>query len=349
MIMNNIEILKEYEKYSYPAIILNSGLYIIYKNNAAKILGLKLRIGANIKRYADSENFEKLRGALDEKTIAILKLDTDSPIQYCVTQSENENITALCFYDVLNLTKDGGGLIKKAENIISKYNESRKIFKISQTQNDLLSENSKKIIRINEHFRKHMINLKSGGSDKHKTYCDIGEFLGDFSASVSQYAGSFGYRMNFNIENKMFYYMLNENDLLLINFILSAFALKHSVYNMVDINFHSDYSAGILRYEFVTENQFLNEYKDILTTDCDCLDEITDIKYLDLSLASLTAKNNDLDMRIYCDSDGDNKICLDLIFRRKSNVIESPSGEVYRNHITREDMLKLAETEFSDL
>ena len=347
------QIYKKYERYAYSAILLDSGFNIIYKNSAAKMLNIKPRIGTNIKKYIDLLNIGKLCAAVEKGEYGIIKLDVTSPIKRCVIQPENKNITALLFYDALNFLKESDTVefetISKIENIIGKYNERRKNLIIDH--GDYFSENNRKIIRINEHFRRHMINLNSRRNDKHKIYCDIGEFLNNFSASISQYISAFGYKMNFNIFNirdKMFFYMLSESDLLLVNFIMSAFAFKHSIFNKVDISFRDEYSVWILRYEFITENNFLQSHKNIFVKGD--LFRINDIEYLDLNLAALIAKNNNLKLRVYFDEESGNKVFMDLVFSDKNynnNNIESPRTDEHRNYISPEKIKELAEIEFA--
>ena len=173
--------------------------------------------------------------------------------------------------------------------------------------------------------------------------------MNNFTSSVSQYIKSFGYKIGLNIEDKMFFYMLNEGDLLLINFIMSAFAFKHSIFNRINISFRNDYYAGVLRYEFTTGNDFIQTHKDIFVKDY--LKEINDIEYLDLNLAALVAKNNNLKFRVYFDEESGNKIFLDLILGDKSLDLESPSPDSneYRNYITSENIKEISEVAFADV
>ena len=344
---------KKYEKYIYAAILLDKNFNVIYKNDAAKMLNIKPRISTNIKKYTNQANSKKLCEAVERGEYGLIKLDVASPIKRCVIQPESKEVTALLFYDALNFLKESDKVefdtIRKIENIIAKYNERRKSLIIDR--GDYFPENNRKIIRINEHFRRHMANLNSRRDDTQKAYCDIGDFLNNFAASISQYTSAFGYKVNFNIEDKMFYYKLSESDLLLVNFIMSAFAFKHSIFNKVDISFRDEYSAWILRYEFITDNEFLKTYEDIfIKNHIDHIDVINGIEYLDLNLACLIAKNNNLKLRIYLDEETGNKVVLDLIFANRHNNnfnVESPNTNERRNYISREKMKKHAEIEFS--
>ncbi|MCL1859281.1 MAG: hypothetical protein FWF92_08625 [Oscillospiraceae bacterium] len=338
------KIYKEYERYGYPVIVMDRENNIVYKNNAAKMLNIKPRVGTNIKKYIDFVNLEKLCDAVEKSEYRVLKLEVASTITRCVIHV-GKKITALHFYDALNFLKDDADeveTIRKIEDIISKYNERRKTAGVKRGDGDYFTEN-KKIIRINEHFRKHMIGLNMQNDDKHKIYCDIGAFFNNFAASISQYISTFGYKMNFHIEDKMFYYRLSENDLLLINFIMSAFAFRHSMFNKVNISFSSD--DRILRYGFTTGNDFYEAHRGIFVKDY--VSDINDIEYLDLNLAALIAKNNDLKLRVYYDQDGSNLLFLDLIFPDKISDEISMRFEEY--HITSEQIGEQAEIEFADV
>ena len=343
-------IYRKYEKYVYAAILLDREFNIIYKNDAAKMLNIKPRIGTNIKKYIDLPNIGKLCAAVEKGEYGIIKLDVTSPIKRCVIQPEFKDVTALIFYDALNFLKESDTVefetIKKIENIIGKYNERRKT--LITDRGDYFPENNRKIIRINEHFRRHMINLNSRRDGRHKTYCDVGEFLNNFAGSVSQYTGAFGYKVNINIVDKMFFYMLCESDLLLVNFIMSAFAFKHSIFNKIDVSFRGEYFDWILRYEFITENDFLQSHKDIFIRDRLCA--ISDIEYLDMNLAALIAKNNNLKLRVYFDEDGGSKVYLDLIFgdkNRNNFNLESPNTAESRNYMSPEKIREHAEIEYA--
>jgi len=350
------EFCQKYEKYSYAALLLDSDFNIVYKNNAAKILNIKPRLGTSIKKYTDFVNLEKLCDAVEKEEFRILKLDVPSPIKRCVIHPENKDVTALIFYDALNFLKeDETGefeIIRKIEDIIGKYNERRKNISrgdlsFENIENIENNENNKKILKINQHFRRHMANLNTRGDEKYKSYCDIGEFLNIFASGISQYINSFGYKLNFRVEDRMFYYRLNENDLLLINFIISVFALKYSVFNKADVSFYSDFSGGTLRYEFIAEKDFCKMYKEVFVKDYP--GEINDMDYLELSLAALIAKNNDLKLRTYFDGDGGSKIVIDLIFPKNSSEVESPPLGSYWVYTPLEEIKDQAEIEFADI
>jgi len=353
------EEMQESDFYPYPVILTDAGFNIIYKNSAAvKSAGLKLRLGTNMKKYMDLADFDKLCGANEKKEFRILKLNTASTLKRFAFHPGSETVKAVIFYDALNFIKENdpneGGIIKSIEKIIYQYyiKEMQVKTHISPVRNaDFYGRDYKKISRITEHFVKHMANLPPHGEGKYKNYCDIAAFLNKFAPSISQYVSSFGYKVNFHIEDKMFFYMLNENDFLLINFIMSAFAFKYTVFNKVDISFRSDYYAGIsgiLRYEFTTGKNFIRTHKDIFVSDY--LSEINDIEYLDLNLAALIAKNNGLKLRVYYGEDDDNRIFMDLIFREiKIPCAESPPLDLgkYGNYITPDEIKKQAEIQFA--
>ena len=347
---------QECEKYPHPAILMDADFNIIYKNGAAKAVNIKPRMGTNIKKYMDGKNIEKLCGAVEKEEYKILKLNVPSPIKRCILHPGRKEIKALIFFDTFNFLREDGPdeaeIIRKIENIIFRYNEKEKqeqmLGKLVSGTN-FSAEGSRKIIKIKEHFRRHMVNLNPQIADKHKTYCDIGEFLNNFTSGISQYIHSYGYKITSSIENNMFFYSLNGNDFLLINFILSAVALKYSIFNKIDIQFFSDFKAGLLRYEFKTENDFDKTHKDMFVKDY--LDEIKDMEYLDLNLAALIAKNNDMKLRVYFKGDDGNKVCLDLLFGVKDLEISSENFDKYQNNqnITAEKITEFAKIVFAGI
>lgn len=344
------DIYEYYEKQSYAVIALDGGYNIIYKNSAAARLGIKPRIGTGIKKYVDFVNLEKLYGAAEKGEYRILRLDADSPVRRCVIQPESKDMTVLAFYYALNFLKENDAgeteIIRKVEDIIGKYNERRKTLRTGRDNGGFFPENNKKAAWINEHFRKHMINIYSDGDDKHNTYCDIGAFFNRFAASISQYMSSFGYKVSSHIEDKMFFCRLDESDLLLINFIMSAFAFSHSIFNKVEISFNSDYYSGVARYRFTAGSDFLRERKDIFGNDY--LSEIIDIEYLDLNLAAIIAQNNGLKLRVWSDGDDGSSVFLDLIFDIKiPENLKSPLLDESPNYITSDNIKEQAEIEFA--
>lgn len=365
----------ECEKYHQPVIALDSRLNIIYKNSPAKILNLKPRLNISISRYIDEENAKKLADSIENNEFKIITLDVVSPFKRCVSQPHDKNFTLLVFYDALNFFADDPDVsdninkTEKIEDIISVYNCERKknaaknpglLCSDSNIDHDAFRENNRNLTKINDHFRRHMINLPPENLLKNparKNYREIKPLLNRFSAAISQYISPFGYKITFNIEDKMFLYDLNEEDFLLINFILSAAALKYSVFNKADVTFHSDYSpdiSGILRYEFRVGGDFAETHGDMFA--CDYINEIKNTDYIDFNLAALVAKNNGLKLRVYFNPDaGGGNVCFDLIFRVKhrddkdKDMTESPFGGDYMPEITPTEIISLAETELSGI
>ena len=350
------KIFKEYEDYFQPVILLDSDFNVIYKNGAAKIVNIKPRAGTNIKKYMDGENIAKLYAAVDKDESKIIRLDVISPIKRCVVKPYGKEITAMIFYDALNLLKDNDineeDITKEIEELIGRYCEAEKNI-LRENQINFSSENNKKLIRFQEHLKKHLANLnfrnhQRGGENKYKNYCDVGEFLNGFVLVVSQYINSFGYKIAFNIEDRMFYYKLNEGDLMTVNFILAAFAFKHAVFNKVDLCFYSDFDAAKLKYEFRAGNGFMETHKDMFVKNY--IEDLKDIAYIDLNLAALVAKNNDLKLEVYFDSDS-GKVCMALIFCAKKDGIVSASLPLDEqlNYIDAEDIKERLEIEFAGI
>ena len=346
------KILKEYEEYFQPVIFLDSDFHITYKNAAAKIVNLKPRVGTNIIRYMDCANIEKLCAAVEKGEWKIVKLDVASPIKRCVVIPVSESVIVFIFFDALNLLNDGeeteSDIIKEAEEIIRGYSEEQKNI-IKENQIRYSPENIKRRIRSQEHFHKHMLNLNpqnnSAHENKYENYCDIGRSLNNFASGVSPYIKSFGYKIAFKIEDRMYLYKLNKDDLMTINFILATFAFKYSIFNRLDIFFFSDSHMTTLQYEFRAGSDFAETHKDMFVKNY--IKELNDIRYLDLTLAALLAKNNDLKLNVYFDSDG-GKVCMDLLFYNKpGNIVESNSERP--DYITIEDVQERVEIEFAGI
>ena len=347
---------KEYESYFQPVIFLDAGLNVTFKNTAAKIVNIKPRIGTNIKKYMDGANIEKLCAAVERQELKIIKLNVISPVKRCVVLPDSIFVTGLIFFDSLNLLKDDDEtenvIIEKAEKIICRYNKQVKNI-IKENQISFSPENIKRIIRSQDHFKKHMIHINPRMNflqeDQYKICCDIGVALNTFASGVSPYINSFGYKISFKIEDRMYLYKLNENDFMTINFILAGFAFKYAVFNKVDISFSGDFNMAALQYEFRAGSDFPENHKDLFVKNY--LDELKDIRYLDLNLAALIAKNNDLKLDVYFDPENGGKVCMDLIFRNhnKKDDLASPRPGARLNHIAAEDIKEQAVIEFAGL
>ena len=334
-------ILEEYEEYFQPAIILDYDFNIIYKNAAAKTVNIKPRVGTNIKKYIDGANVEKLYAAVENYELKIIKLDVIPPVKRCVVRPCGNSAVALIFYDALDFLNDDAEnekeIFKEIEGIICKYSEAEKNI-------DFSTENVKKHMRFREHFKKHMINLNTRTGAANKTYCDIGGALNTFASGVSPYINSFGYKIAFYIEDKMFFYKLNENDLTTINFILTAFAFRHAIFSRADMYFTCGFNAATLKYEFRAGGDFAKNHKDMFVKDY--LKDLKDIRYLDLNLAALIAKNNGLKLSVYFDPDR-GKVCMVLTFCAAKYELASPFPGGRPNYITVEDVRGHMEIEYA--
>jgi len=342
---------REYEYYKCPVILLDTGFKIIYKNNAAKSSDMKLRAGTAMRKHINSANIKILRRAIENGEFKILELDGLYPVKRCIFLPSDKSVIILAFFDILNFlsrdSTDDDKVIGKLENLMAEYNKKIKI----ETQNGVVAPDfnkNKKITKIREYFVNHISNSSVTGKENHKTYCDVGLFLKNFAVGIFPYTNSLGYKIKFNIEDKMFIYNLNEHDLMTINFILAAFSFKYSVYDTIEARFFNDFSSGvsgILRYEFKTPYNFYDSHKNMFLTDY--VNDITDTEYLDLNLAALIAKNNGLTLRVYLDEEDENKVFADLIFGDKIPELGSPSLTEYQNYITLEEIKERAEIELS--
>ena len=356
--MDAYEPYNQYEKYYQPVIILDSEFNIVYKNTAAKLLNMKPRAGVNIKKYTDSENMRKIKDAFENNDYKILQLGESSAIRRCVAQPDGKNFTALVFYDSLNLLQDGVEALGKIEEIVVKYNEYKKNLPESKENGALFYDNGggRKMLKINEHFRRHVTALNprlqnAGDNPDYKKYCEVDFFLSKFTSNVSRYINSFGYRIEFNGDSKMFFYKLNEEDFLIINFILAAAALKYSVFNKINIVFITDFlseASGILRYEFKAGGDFFRDRGDMFSADY--INEIKNIEYIDFNLAALAARNNGLKLDIRsAGPDGDGMVYFDVIFPAKPLGVKFEPIEDCNPETTDEKIYELAKTEFSGL
>ena len=380
------EIFQEYERYNYPVILLDLNLKIIYKNTAAKFANIRPRIGMNIKKYTNLENLLKLMNTLKNKTINTVQLNIRSSIKQCVSRFDQKvQVISLIFFDSLNyLREDDHETVNKINNIISKYDEQiEEIFEFTgnliadiadikdikenhevnidniSTNNiiNIIYKNNKKILRLREHFRKSINNLNLNGSEQYKNYCDIGRFLRCFDEGTSLYINNLGYKMIFDIEDKMFMYKINEGDFLTVNFILAAFAFDYSVFGRINVKFWTDIWSesginsinniiGILRYEFTAPKDFECTHKDMFIKNY--LESIGGIEYLDLSLAALIAKNNGLKLDVRFNEDQGRRVYMDLLFNSKLEL-HSSFPKDYMNIVTADLVKKKAEIEFSML
>ena len=340
----------------HPVMLLDSEFNIIYKNNAAKSVNLKLRLGSNLVKYMDAANIKKLREANKRKEFKILEICVPSVIKRFAFYPRSESVKAVVFYKVFNFIKENGEvedeIIEKMEKIIYQYYEKTHQVEmlVGQTRDDgFYAEDYKKMSKVTEHFVEHMTSLNPWVADKNKRYCDIGIFLNNFTSGISQYISAFGYRITCNIEDKMFFYRLNEDDLLLLNLIFAAAAFKYSIFKKVDIRFFTDFSMGILRYEFRTANDFFKTHENMFVRDY--LSEIKDIEYLDMYLAALIAEKNGLQLNVYFVPDEDRGVRFDLIFDAKNIGLESPflSSDESINYITAEKIKERAKIGFAGL
>ena len=423
----NIKNYPKYDDYNYPVILLDSGLDVIYKNNAARFVNIKPRIGMNIKKYTDARNFEKLQEAFNDEMINAVVLNVKSCVKYCTARrekaekykefeelEEEQDILVLIFFDSLNLLRNENEMIDKIGTVINKYNEqeikliesisSHSLNNINSANNttdavdvniagrlnrakDIYSEeyalgfaedveyienmenmenvenveksaepghkyheNNKKILRVREHFRRHILNLKTDAADIYKSYCDIGAFMRSYENGILPSINNLGYKINFNTEDKMFLYRLNERDFLTVNFILASIAFEYSVFNKINVRFFKNNDKfNVLRYEFSVPRDFARTHSDMLSGNN--LENIEKIEYMDLVLSDLIAQNNDMRLDMRFNEDNGSKVYMDLIFLIKGEVCMSPSPLTERciNFITAEYVREKAEIELSIL
>jgi hypothetical protein len=328
------ETYQKYDYFSQPVVIINSDLIILYKNSAAKIVNMKPRIGANIKKYIDYDNSEKLCFSIKNKSPGIIELNIPTKINRCMIRMAKNAAWALIFFDMLNCVDESGEILKQFEYIISRYNEDKfnydkqinSFFDFSadsfdEDENDdntVAAENRRELInflKIKEHLRHDILNMP-GNRKIYKNYLDIGAFLNDFNKSVSSCIIYSRYKINFTIEDKMFFYSISENDFAVINYILSVFCMRNSVFGTVNAYFYAHSNTGILRYEFRQKNGF-GTIKNKPSDDGYC-SNLKKINNFDLIFIIMLLKNNGLKLNVSCDSPDGGTMRIDLIFNTKN-------------------------------
>jgi hypothetical protein len=321
----------KYDNFSQPVVIISPDLNILYKNSAAKIVNMKPRVGANIKKYIDYDNSKKLCFSIKNKSPNIIKLNIPTKINRCMIKTTENAAWALIFFDTLNCVGDSGERLEQFEYIMSRYNEDKfnydkqinSFFGFSprslddnddNDENTAATENRRELMRflkIKEHLRHDILNMP-GSRKIYKNYLDIGEFLNDFNKSVSSRIIYSGYKINFTIEYKMFFYSISENDFAVINYILSAFCIRNSVFGAVNACFYAHSNTGILRYEFRQKNGFRainNKPSD--DGYCGNLQKINDFDFI---FIIMLLKNNNLKLNVSRDSTDGGTMCIELIF-----------------------------------
>jgi hypothetical protein len=326
------EMYRKYDKFSQPVVIINSDLYILYKNSAAKIVNMKPRIGANIKKYIDYDNSKKLSFFIKNKSPNIIKLNIPTKINRCMIKTTEKAGWALIFFDTLNCAGESGERTEQFEYIISKYNEDKfnydkqinsffglSVHLFDDNDDITVTENRRDLMRflkIKEHLRQDILNMP-GSRKIYKHYLDIGAFMNDFNKSVSSRIIYSGCKINFTIEDKMFFYSISEDDFAVINYILSVFCIRNSLFGTVNTYFYAHSNTGILRYEFRQKNHF-RTINNKPSDDGYC-GNLKKINNFDFIFIIMLLKNNNLKLNVSCDSTDGGTMRIDLIFNTKND------------------------------
>lgn len=234
-------IIEFYKNYYYPAILLDNGLKVIYKNAAALAAKMKPRVSVHIKKYLNEENFKILRDISDRKA-APRMIELKERQNRCLARCAGSVIT-LIFFDSINYIIDyraeTAGQINK---ILSEY-EEQSFLCVDEC-------NNKKMQKIRAYCQRHIANIDSRKIDSEKIHCNIRQFFDNFDRGISPFINELGCRIKVDTgKDKMFIYKLNESDFLTLNFILLSYALSISVFGNVNIQFDPDERAVI--YEFI--------------------------------------------------------------------------------------------------
>ena len=253
-----------YKDYYYPVLLLDAGLNVAYKNGAAKAARLKPRIGANIKKYVDGENFGILR---DIAGVQVVRVGEDS----CLARPCGDML-ALIFFDSLNYAMQGADTetAARVSEIAAKYSALEQAY----------AGDIRKVQKVRLYLRRHMANLEPGRLSAEKNFCDIWEFMNRLRERLAADGNKIAEQIKFDIEreDKIFVHRLNESDFLTLNFILILYSLTHSVFGAVNVKFETAGGSGAIIYEFFPGADFVK----------------TD--NIDLELAHLIAQNNNLSL-----------------------------------------------------
>jgi hypothetical protein len=276
-----------YKDYYYPVILLDGVLNVAYKNGAAQAAKVKPRTGVHIRKYINEDNLKILQEIADGKTGQQV-IELDGGAGRCLARRNGGMETALIFFDSLNYIKNLDMEAAAEINYIAeKYGEQEQLFAGERADG--------KIRKIRGHFRRHIANMNAGAPDSEKNYCDIWEFLNSFNKGASPFINGLGYRISFDIENenKMFMHRLNESDFLTLNFIFASYALSKSVFGILDIKFETKMGEAVLMYEFSPGSDFADLNKKLFERG-----GFENCGNLDLELAALIAKNNNIKLEL---------------------------------------------------
>lgn len=332
--INNIA--EHYSEYYYPVVLLNSDLKVVYKNKAAQAAKMKFRLGVHIKNYADKANTEIVETLkVGDSSDHIVEFNTNP--SKCVARIVDDKIL-LMFLDSLNLIHQCSPETKqKITEITAKYNEKKLLL---MSKNDTVD--TAKAQKIRMYLERYIANLIMDDTqrDFSQTYCDVMDFLRNLEIGVSPTLTKMGYQISFNTgqRDNMFMYWLNENDFLTLNLILMSHALTRSIFGVLDIRF--DARSGILIYEFMPAADF---------------DEDEQEENIDLELAQLIAKNNNLKLRFHSADNSDNiidrkaegKARIELSFTIEPGIVSQLLETI--NIIDADIVAERAEIAFSEL
>ena len=305
-----------YKDYYCPVLLLDAGLNVAYKNGAAKVARLKPRVGANIKKFVDGENFGTLRDIAGGQ---VVRVGEDS----CLARPCGDML-ALVFFDSLDYAMQGADAETAAQvsAIAAKYGDLEQACAgdISKAQ------------KVRMYLRRHMANFEPGRLDAEKNYCDIWEFMNRFREGLAADGDKTAERIKFDIEreDKIFVHRLNESDFLTLNFILILYSLTHSVFGSVNVKFETAGGSGAIIYGFFPGADFVKA------------DDI------DLELAQLIAQNNNLSLEFDAGEHGagqEARVSVHFLYdgRTSSQFIKG------NNIISAEDIAARSETELAFL
>ena len=282
-------IIERYSGYYYPVILINrADLKVVYKNEAAKAAKMKARVGVHIKKYLDEKNLQILETENLDKDREDRIVELKTRPSRCVARISGCMIILL-FFDSLNLMQEcSPETAQKIAEITAKYDE-QKLFVAGKDS----SINSAKAQKIRTHFDRYIANLMMDDTKRDflHTYCDVREFLCSLETGILPVLNSLGYQISFDAGRRddIFVYWLNESDFLALNFILISYALTRAIFGVLEIRFES--STATLIYEFMSSSAGGIEEQE---------------ENIDLELAKLIAKNNNLGLSFYAADDSDN-------------------------------------------
>ena len=241
-------------------------------------------------------------------------------------EKKHEKVIVFIFFNSVNLTKEHSIYTGSLLNMIEIYNMHEKILieEIKYMVNEIkdnfvqlknpaaaevdkklkfVTDNHKKIARLQNRLSSFISNINSVPEEiqRKKSYCNIQKFCEDMCKALPKYLQNNGYDAIFDIQDEIFLVNLHEKDFLLLNLIIITFSLKYSVTSTAHIKFFTEKESekkssvtnAVIRYEFPMRKEIFELYKDRFAINyLSEIEDIMEMDWIDLKLASIIANNN---------------------------------------------------------